>query len=233
MDDGVRIENISDRRNGFQIAGPRAAEVLQKCTSVTVEDIRFLDVLEINVGSTDCLVQKVSYTGDQGFEIYCDSKDQQSLWNTLWTAGQDYGMTPFGMRAMMSLRLDRFFGSWMSEFSPDYTAAETGLDRFVSFKKNVDFIGRSVAEAERASPPLRQLVVLEVEAAEADIVSYEPVFINDEVQGYCTSGGFSHYAEKSIAFALVPRAMVTDDLVVEIEILGQRRNAKRLLEPLL
>ena len=233
MDDGVHIENISDRRNGFQIAGPRAAEVLQKCTSVTVEDIRFLDVLEINVGSTDCLVQKVSYTGDHGFEIYCDSKDQQSLWNTLWTAGQDYGMTPFGMRAMMSLRLDRFFGSWMSEFSPDYTAAETGLDRFVSFKKNVDFIGRSVAEAERASPPLRQLVVLEVDAAEADIVSYEPVFINDEVQGYCTSGGFSHYAEKSIAFALVPRAMVTDDLVVEIEILGQRRNAKRLLEPLL
>ena len=233
MDDGVRIENISDRRNGFQIAGPRAAEVLQKCTSVTVEDIRFLDVLEINVGSTDCLVQKVSYTGDQGFEIYCDSKDQQSLWNTLWTAGQDYGMTPFGMRAMMSLRLDRFFGSWMSEFSPDYTAAETGLDRFVSFKKNVDFIGRSVAEAERASPPLRQLVVLEVDAAEADIVSYEPVFINDEVQGYCTSGGYSHYAKKSIAFALVPRAMVTDDLVVEIEILGQRRNAKRLLEPLL
>ena len=233
MDDGVRIENISDRRNGFQIAGPRAAEVLQKCTSVTVEDIRFLDVLEINVGSTDCLVQKVSYTGDQGFEIYCDSTDQQSLWNTLWTTGQEYGMTPFGMRAMMSLRLDRFFGSWMSEFSPDYTAAETGLDRFVSFNKSVDFIGRSVAEAERASPPLRQLVVLEVEAAEADIVSYEPVFINDEVQGYCTSGGFSHYAEKSIAFALVPRAMVTDDLVVEIEILGQRRNAKRLLEPLL
>ena len=233
MDDGVRIENISDRRNGFQIAGPRAAEVLQKCTSVTVEDIRFLDVLEITVGSTDCLVQKVSYTGDQGFEIYCDSTDQQSLWNTLWTAGKGYGMTPFGMRAMMSLRLDRFFGSWMSEFSPDYTAAETGLDRFVSFKKNVDFIGRSVAEAERASPPLRQLVVLEVDAAEADIVSYEPVFINDEVQGYCTSGGFSHYAKKSIAFALVPRAMVTDDLVVEIEILGQRRNAKRLLEPLL
>lgn len=233
MDHGVHIENISDRRNGFQIAGPRAAEVLQKCTRVRVQDIRFLDVLEITVGSIECLVQKVSYTGDQGFEIYCDTTDQQSLWNTLWTAGQDYGITPFGMRAMMSLRLDRFFGSWMSEFSPDYTAAETGLDRFVSFKKNADFIGRSVAEAERTSPPLRQLVVFEVDAAEADIVSYEPVFINDEVQGYCTSGGFSHYAKKSIAFALVPRAMVTDDLVVEIEILGQRRDAKRLLEPLL
>ena len=99
------------KRNGFQIAGPRAAEVLQECTSVRVEEIRFLDVLEMTVGRIDCIVQKVSYTGDQGFEIYCDSTDQQSLWNTLWTAGKDYGMTPFGMRAMMSLRLDRFFGS--------------------------------------------------------------------------------------------------------------------------
>ena len=233
IDEGVQIENISDRRNGFQIAGPRAVEVLQECTDFKVDSLKFLDVIEITVGSTDCLVQRVSYTGDQGFEIYCDVMAQQSLWNTLWTAGQPYGMTPFGMRAMMSLRLDRFFGSWMSEFSPDYTAAETGLDRFISFKKNAAFIGRPVAEAERASPPERQLVVFEVDALEADIVSYEPVFINDEVKGYCTSGGFSHHSKKSIAFALVPRASVTDDLTVEIEILGQRRKAKRILEQLL
>ena len=233
IDEGVQIENISDRRNGFQIAGPRAVEVLQECTDFKVDSLKFLDVIEITVGSTECLVQRVSYTGDQGFEIYCDVMAQQSLWNTLWTAGQPYGMTPFGMRAMMSLRLDRFFGSWMSEFSPDYTAAETGLDRFISFKKNADFIGRPVAEAERASPPERQLVVFEVDALEADIVSYEPVFINDEVKGYCTSGGFSHHSKKSIAFALVPRASVTDDLTVEIEILGQRRKAKRILEQLL
>ena len=233
IDEGVQIENISDRRNGFQIAGPRAVEVLQECIDFKVDSLKFLDVIEITVGSTDCLVQRVSYTGDQGFEIYCDVMTQQSLWNTLWTAGQPYGMTPFGMRAMMSLRLDRFFGSWMSEFSPDYTAAETGLDRFISFKKNADFIGRPVAEAERASPPERQLVVFEVDALEADIVSYEPVFINDEVKGYCTSGGFSHHSKKSIAFALVPRASVTDDLTVEIEILGQRRKAKRILEQLL
>ncbi len=64
-------------------------------------------------------------------------------------------MTPFGMRAMMSLRLDRFFGSWLREFSPDYTAGETGMDRFISFKKNVDFIGRAAAEAERADGAAR------------------------------------------------------------------------------
>ena len=233
MAPGVSLQNISDQRTGFQIAGAQAAEVLQACTTANVADIKFLDVIELVVGSTACLVQKVSYTGDHGFEIYCDPMAQRALWDTLWKAGKPHGITPFGMRAMMSLRLDRFFGSWLSEFSPDYTAAETGLDRFIRFDKNVDFIGRSAAEAERLTPPKRQLVIFEVEARDADVVAYEPVFINGTVQGFCTSGGYSHHAEKSIAFALVPRTAVTDDLRVEIEILGQLRPAKRLLEPLL
>ena len=233
MAPGVTLQNISDQRTGFQIAGPKAAEVLQSCTTVNVAEIKFLDVIEIMVGSTACLVQQVSYTGDHGFELYCDPMAQRTLWDRLWEAGKPHGMTPFGMRAMMSLRLDRFFGSWLSEFSPDYTAAETGLDRFISFRKPVDFIGRSAAEAERLTTPERQLVIFEVDALDADVVAYEPVFINGTVQGFCTSGGYSHHAEKSIAFALVPRAAVTDDLQAEIEILGQLRPAKRLLEPLL
>ncbi|MGB2497998.1 MAG: FAD-dependent oxidoreductase, partial [Planktomarina sp.] len=233
MAPGVTLQNISDQRTGFQIAGPQAAKVLQACTTANVADIKFLDVIELVVGSTACLVQQVSYAGDHGYEIYCDPMAQRALWDTLWEAGQPYGITPFGMRAMMSLRLDRFFGSWLSEFSPDYTAAETGLDRFISFRKPVDFIGRSAAEAERLNPPERQLVIFEVDALDADVVAYEPVFINGTVQGFCTSGGYSHHAEKSIAFALVPRAAVKDDLRVEIEILGQLRPARRLLEPLL
>jgi len=233
MAPGVTLQNISDQRTGFQIAGPQAAKVLQACTTANVADIKFLDVIELVVGSTACLVQQVSYTGDHGYEIYCDPMAQRALWDRLWEAGQPYGITPFGMRAMMSLRLDRFFGSWLSEFSPDYTAAETGLDRFISFRKPVDFIGRSAAEAERLTPPERQLVIFEVDALDADVVAYEPVFINGTVQGFCTSGGYSHHAEKSIAFALVPRAAVKDDLRVEIEILGQLRPARRLLEPLL
>ena len=233
MAPGVTLQNISDQRTGFQIAGPKAAEVLQSCTTVNVAEIKFLDVIELMVGSTACLVQQVSYTGDHGFELYCDPMAQRTLWDRLWEAGKPHGMTPFGMRAMMSLRLDRFFGSWLSEFSPDYTAAETGLDRFISFRKPVDFIGRSAAEAERLTPPERQLIIFEVDALDADVVAYEPVFINGTVQGFCTSGGYSHHAEKSIAFALVPRAAVTDDLQAEIEILGQLRPAKRLLEPLL
>jgi dimethylglycine dehydrogenase len=227
--EGVAVENISDRRTGFQIAGPKAREVLQACTRADVGAMKFLDVRRMVVGQADSIVQRVSYTGDLGFEIYCDIMDQRSLWHTLWTAGQPHGMIPFGMRAMMSLRLDRFFGSWLREFSPDYTAAETGLDRFIDWKRN-DFIGYGPAAAERDAPPARQLVTFIVEAEDADVTAYEPVFINGEVAGFCTSGGYSHHMGQSVAYALVPRASVVDGLEVEIELLGKRRKARRVTE---
>ncbi len=231
--DGVRVENISDRCTGFQIAGPNATALLQKVTRDDPETMRFLDVRPMVVGMVECLVQRVSYTGDLGYEIYCDPTDQRALWHQLWAAGQPMGLRPFGMRAMMSLRLDKFFGSWMREFSPDYTAAETGLDRFISWGKEVEFIGKAAAVRERQNGSDRKLVVLEVDTDDADVVAYEPVWINGQVKGFCTSGGYSHYAQQSIAMALVPSECITDTLEAKIEILGKMYSAKRITAPFL
>ncbi len=232
LDGDVRVENVSDRLTGFQIAGPKARDVLAACTRSDISDMRFMDVRPMIIGMTQCTVQRVSYTGDLGYEIYCDPMDQRALWSTLWTAGQEHGMKPFGMRAMMSLRLDKFFGSWMREFSPDYTPCETGMDRFIAWGKNADFIGRAAAEAEHATGATRQLVNFIVDADDADVVAYEPVWIDRTVQGFCTSGGYSHYAEKSVAYALIPRALVKDGLSVEIEILGKMHKAVLVSQPL-
>ncbi|MGV6805546.1 MAG: GcvT family protein [Ruegeria sp.] len=232
LSDGVIVENISDKRNGFQIAGPKAADVLTACTRDDASELNFLDVRRMTVGMTDCIVQRVSYTGDLGYEIYCDPMAQRQLWHTLWLAGQPHGMVPFGMRAMMSLRLDKFFGSWMREFSPDYTAAETGLDRFISFSKNVDFIGRAMAESERANGTARKLVAFEVDADDADVNAYEPIWLDGAVVGFCTSGGYSHFAEKSVAMGFLPTQRATEGLQVEIEILGQLRGARVITTPI-
>jgi dimethylglycine dehydrogenase len=229
---GVRVENISDRLNGFQIAGPRARDVLMACTRDPLAEIAFMDVRRATLGMVDCLVQRVSYTGDLGYEIFCDPMAQRALWDVLWTEGQKHGMKPFGMRAMMSLRLDRFFGSWLNEFSPDYTPAETGMDRFIAWSKNADFIGRAAAEAERGTGAARKLVAFEVAATGADVNGYEPVWIEGEVRGFCTSGGYSHHARKSIALALIPTDLAQDGLHAEIEILGDRRPARLITTPL-
>ena len=230
--EGVLVENISDRLTGFQIAGPKAREVLAACTRDAVRDMAFMDIRHVTIGMVDCLVQRVSFTGDLGFEIYCDPMAQRALWNTLWTEGQNHGMRPFGMRAMMSLRLDKLFGAWLLDYGPDYTPAETGLDRFIDFGKDADFIGRAAAQAERATGPARKLVAFKIATDDTDVTGYEPVWIDDRVQGFCTSGGYSHHAGQSIALALIPAHMVQDGLRAEIEILGQMRAARLITTPL-
>jgi dimethylglycine dehydrogenase len=232
VSDGVQVENISDTLNGFQIAGPNAKKVLAACTRSDIDDMKFMDVRRMVVGFVDVRVQRVSYTGDLGYELFCDPMHQRALWDVLWAEGQNHGMRPFGMRAMMSLRLDKFFGSWLSEFSPDYTAGETGMDRFIAWKKPTDFIGRAAAEAEKQAGSARKLCVFEVEATDADVNAYEPIWLDGKVQGFCTSGGYSHYAGKSIAFGFVPTERATEGLEVEIEILGQMHKARLIATPL-
>jgi dimethylglycine dehydrogenase len=231
---GVRVENISDARSGFQIAGPRARELLSRVTrgDVSAAAFRFMDARRMTVGMADCIVQRVSYTGDLGYEIFCDHMSVRHLWHTLAAAGADLGLRPFGMRAMMSLRLDRFFGSWGREFGPDYTPVETGLDRFIRWNKPADWIGKAAAMAERAAGPRRRLAAFVVDAADADVVAWEPVWLDGQVQGFCTSGGFSHWTGRSVALGFVPAARAVEGLEVEIEILGDRRPARLVTTPL-
>ncbi|MDH3263400.1 MAG: FAD-dependent oxidoreductase, partial [Paracoccaceae bacterium] len=185
LEDGVRVENVSDRVTGFQIAGPNARELLSRVTRADVsgEAFRFMDARKVTVGMADCLVQRVSYTGDLGYEIFCDFTSQRHLWHVLWAAGQDLGLKPFGMRAMMSLRLDKFFGSWAREFSPDYFPGETGIDRFIRWNKPADWIGKAAAMKEKAEGPKRKLCAFVVEAEGADVVAYEPIWMGDKVVG--------------------------------------------------
>jgi dimethylglycine dehydrogenase len=130
------------------------------------------------------------------------------------------------MRAMMSLRLEKSFGSWLREYKPDYTPMETGLDRFVAYDKTADFIGRAAALAEREAGVARRLCTFEVDALDADAVADEPIWLDDEVVGFVTSGGYAHYSEKSVAMGFLPEELATPGREVEIEILGERRPAR-------
>jgi len=232
--DNVCVENVSDTVTGFQIAGPRARDLLARVTraDVSATAFKFMDAKRITIGMANCLVQRVSYTGDLGFEIFTDFMSERALWNALWEAGQDLGLRPFGMRAMMSLRLDKLFGSWAREFSPDYMPGETGIDRFIRWNKPSDWIGKAPAMKEKAEGSARRQVAFVIDAKDADVVAYEPVWIGDKVVGFCTSGGYSHWTNQSVAIAFVPVELIKPGLTAEIEILGERCPARMLDGPL-
>ena len=233
-DDDVRVENISRERIGFQIAGPKARELLSRVCRADVSNAAFpfMSLKEMEVGVCDATVQRVTYTGDLGYEIYVPAEQQVALYESLNGAGEELGLHPFGMRAMMSLRLEKSFGSWMREYRPDYTPIETRLDRFVSFNKPADFIGKQAVSAAKAAGPERLLCTFVVDADDADVWADEPIWKNDAVIGFVTSGGYAHYSQQSVALGFLPTALVRNGQEVQIEILGERRDARLISEPL-
>jgi len=234
-DDGsVSLRNITAERIGFQIAGPNSRELMARVTTADVsrEAFPFLAVRALDVGLCEALVQRVTYTGDLGYEIYVPAAKQVALYHTLAEAGRDLGLRPFGMRAMMSLRLEKSFGSWLREFKPDYTPQETGLDRFMSYNKAADFIGKAAAAADKAKGPTRRLSTFVVEAGDADVWADEPIWHGGKVVGFVTSGGYAHYVEKSVALGFLPPELIEEGREVEIEILGEMRPARLVSDPL-
>ncbi|MCY3770364.1 MAG: FAD-dependent oxidoreductase [Gammaproteobacteria bacterium] len=233
-DSGVRIRNISRERVGFQIAGPNARELLSRVArgDVSTGAFPFLGVRWMQVGPCEAIVQRVSYTGDLGYEIYVPVSQQIALYHVLAEAGKDLGLRPFGMRAMMSLRLEKSFGSWLREYRPDFMPVETGMDRFVAYRKEVEFIGKPAALADRAKKPSRKLCTFIVDAVDADAVADEPIWHGGEVVGFVTSGGYAHYSGKSVANGFIPIELVTEGRNVEIEILGKRCRATQFTRTL-
>lgn len=224
----VQLRNRSSELIGIGIAGPRSRELLSRLTRVDVsaEGFKFLDFRRMEVGGVPSLVGRVSFTGELGYEIYCTGDYQLALYEAILAAGQDLGVRPFGGRALMSLRLEKNYGVWSTDFRPDFTVGEAGLDSFVYFDKPVDFVGKAAALEERARGPRRQRVNLVVNASDADANGDEPILHDGKYVGFVTSGGYGHCVGRSFAMGYVDAGLLSESITFQVEILGELRSAK-------
>ncbi|MEP1934212.1 MAG: FAD-dependent oxidoreductase [Roseibium sp.] len=233
-DGSVSLRAINLGWVGLSIAGPKAREVLAKVTvdDVSNETFRFMDFRAMDVANAPCKVNRISYTGDLGYEIWMAPEYERQVYLALMDAGDEFDIRNFGMRALLALRLEKNFGTWFREFRPIYGAIEADLGRFVKLKKD-SFIGKEAAQKEFENGPNRMRVAFEVDAADADVMGDEPIWHDGEVIGWVTSGGYAHYVRKSLAQGYVPTEY-SDDIrtgAFEIEILGELRKATILPDP--
>ena len=229
---GVSCRAASMDYPGLSIAGPNARDLLQKLTrdDVSNEKFPFLSFCRMDVGMIPALVGRVSFTGELGYEIWVRPEYQRALYDLLLEAGAPLGLTLFGMRALMCLRLEKSFGTWAREYRPIYGPYEAGLGRFVDLKK-ADFIGREAALKEKESGGKLRLQTFAVEAVDADAIGDEPIWRDGKVVGWVTSGGYGHCVNSSLAMGYVEKELADAATGFEIEIIGERRPAIRLDTP--
>jgi dimethylglycine dehydrogenase len=229
----VFVRSAASTLTGVSIAGPQSRALLQRLVrdDLSAAAFKLFQVRQTAVGFAPAILTRAGFTGELGYEIWTTPDYFDSLYEELWQAGSELGLKHFGGRALSSLRLEKGYGSFNKDFRPDYSAAETGLDRFIDFAKS-DFSGRSAALAERAAGPQRRFVVMQVADADAEVVGYESILQQGEPVGYVTSGAYGHCIGKSLAAGYVPSALAREGERFEIDILGELRTATVHLQPM-
>ena len=229
----VSIRSLRRDWTGLAIAGPRSRELLARLVRDDISNtaLPFLSFAKLDVGRVTAQVARLSFTGELGYELWVPSDLQLALFDLLREAGADLGLTLFGSRALHSMRLEKAWGNWARDYRPIYGPCEAGLDRFLDFGKG-EFVGRAAAIAERDAGPKRRLVAFEVDDAGVDASGDEPVWHAGAVVGWVTSGGYGHHVGRSLALGYVPGALAAAASGFEIEVLGERRPARILAQPL-
>jgi dimethylglycine dehydrogenase len=192
----------------------------------------FMSTRRMDIGMAPCIVGRISYTGDLGYEIWMAPEYQRHVFQKLAAAGEEFGLGLFGSRALNALRLEKNYASWGREFRPIYGPLEAGLDRFVAYGKEADFIGKEAALEERQHGGKLRLRAFVMEAKDADVIGDEPIWFGGRVVGWVTSGGYAHNARKSVAMGYVPKELAEESDGFEIELLGKRHPARMQPRPL-
>ena len=231
---------------GLSIAGPKSYDLLSKVSDedVSKSDFRFMDIRKMEIGNVSCLVGRVSYTGDLGYELWMEADVQRYVLELLQKEGGKFGLRSFGLRALNSLRLEKNYGSWAREYRPIYGPYEAELGSFVAVNKETDFIGKSAAiheksDANKTNATLR-LRTFVVDTNDADVIGDEPIWFRKghgknesyEIKGWVTSGGFAHNSGVSVAMGYVPKEIADKKQGWAIEILGERFSATLQTEAL-
>ena len=238
VDGSVMYRSMGYEMCGLSIAGPKSRELLERVTDSDVSNdaFRFMAFKEIELGWARVMCGRVTFTGDLGYEFWMPASYQRYCFDLLMEAGADLGIGLFGSKALDSLRLDKGFGSWAREYRPIYDPIGANLGRFVDLDK--DFIGRDAVAAIAESGPTRQLCTWTVdvpsgaEEGNADVMGDEPVWLDGEVIGWVTSGGYAHHSDVSVAMGYVPAEHAERTDGWQIEILGVMRDAKIQTEPI-
>ncbi len=231
-DGSVKIEPYGMKLVGLSIAGPKSRELLQRLTDddVSGDTFKFMDYREMEVATVMAKVNRVTYTGDLGYEIWVAPEYQRRLYESIMAAGADLGIKNFGMRALLCMRLEKNFGTWYREFRPIYGAFEAGLERFVKLDKP-DFIGKAAALQEKTQGPKKTRIFMVVDALDCDVMGDEPIWLDGKVVGWVTSGGYGHFVDQSLAQGYIPTELFKPEMKLEIEILGERRAARLQMDP--
>ena len=178
-------------------------------------------IQKIEVGLAPTIAMRMNFVGELGWELHHPIEYQNHIFDVLMKAGEEFGLKPFGIRAMDSLRIEKTYKLVGTEMSIEYSPLESGLDRFVHLNKG-NFIGRDELVSWQQKGFKNKLVTLEVmDIEDADALGNNPIYKDEKVVGRATGGNYGFRVQKSLAIAMVEPKYAKVGTELSMDILGK------------
>lgn len=220
----VEIVNRHGMRALIAIQGPRALAILSGFVDEDLAAMKYYSCIEARIRGVETVIARTGYTGEDGFEIFCDAEFATDLWDALLAEGRPAGLVAAGLGARDVLRLEAGMPLYGHEMTEEITPLQAGLGWAVKFAKPA-FVGRAALEAQQAAADFERIAGLLIDGKVPARSGY-PVFAGERRVGEVRSGSTApSVGNKNIATALVEPAVAPLGTRVEVEIRGARHAA--------
>ena len=204
----IDFKDVTDDIACFGLFGPKSRDLLQKLTKDDISKmiINFASFKKIQINNIDIFAQRLSYVGEYGFELYMDINNSKKIFNLITDNGKEFNLSLCGMHALDTMRMETGFLHWGHDISPEENQYQAGLNFAISFKKNVDFIGKDSLAKIKDKPLDKRMMMFTLkdnQPGQPLLLHDEPIYLDDKIIGRTTSGNYSFCFNKNLSFGYV------------------------------
>jgi len=204
----VSLKDVTEEICCLGIFGPKSKEMISKISKddFSSENFHFGFGKSIKINEISVWAQRLSYVGELGYELYIDSRDAKNLYKILIEEGKNFELSHCGMHAMDIMRMESGFVHWGHDISPEENQYEAGLKFAISYKKNVNFVGKEALIKIKDKKPKKQLMMFVLQdnkPGEPLLLHEEPIYFENKIIGRTTSGNYSFCYNKNLFFGYV------------------------------
>ncbi len=204
----VSLTDVTEEICCLGLFGPKSRDMISKISKddYSSENFTFGFGKNVKIKEISVWAQRLSYVGELGFELYVNSKDAKNFYNILIEEGKNFELSHCGMHAMDIMRMESGFIHWGHDISPEENQYQAGLKFAISYKKNVNFIGKEALMKIKDKELDKQLMMFTLKDSKPGkplLLHEEPIYLDDKIIGRTTSGNYSFCFEKNLSFGYV------------------------------
>ncbi len=236
----VKLSDVTDEYCVLGLFGPKSRDLMKDLSDddFSSENFKFGTSKYININKIKIWAQRLSYVGELGYELYIEKNKAKEVFNTIVNSGKKYQLSLCGMHAMDIMRMESGFLHWGHDISPEENQYEAGLNFAISYKKNINFIGKQALLKIREKKQKKifvMLVLKDCKPGKPLMLHDEPIYLNDKIVGRTTSANYSFNFGKNLAFGYLKKdedIKLLKERTFEIEIEKNKYKAEILTNPL-